>query len=113
MNIRCSFSTACNMFLLFLLHTTLQTCQQAVKLQPGSSMALCALGEAQLGQFDLAAEGDKTATDLLKLAQLSFRASIEMEGKPVSTKGMSLGYDWNSLLASTQHHSPQLEVLEA
>ena len=64
-----------------------QTCQQAVRLQPASGLVLCALGEAQLGQFELAQDGDKAAVDLLQLSQLSFRASIDVEGKPVASKG--------------------------
>ncbi len=54
--------------------------QLGVVLQPSSSEALCHLGGGQLAEFD-ATSGQAW----LKDAELSFRASIAMEGKPIST----------------------------
>ena len=50
-----------------------------VELQPSSSKALCHLGTGQLAEHEVA--GDKNS---LCEAELSFRASIAMEGKPIT-----------------------------
>lgn len=50
-----------------------------VELEPSSSKALCHLGTGQLAEHE--ATGDKTS---LHEAELSFRASIAMEGKPIT-----------------------------
>lgn len=57
----------------------MQVFQLGVLLQPSSSEALCHLGNGQLSQYE-ACEEEKW----LKDAELSFRASIAMEGKAVS-----------------------------
>ena len=51
-----------------------------MELQPGSSKALCHLGIGQLAEHE--ATGDNTS---LCEAELSFRASIAMEGKPITS----------------------------
>lgn len=65
---------ASNMFCVFV-----QVFQLGVELQPGSSKALCHLGTGQLAEHE--ATGDQ---DSLHEAELSFRASISMEGKPIT-----------------------------
>lgn len=57
---------------------SLQVFQLGVVMQPSSSEALCHLGNGQLSQYD--ATGKE---QWLKDAELSFRASIEMEGKAI------------------------------
>ena len=58
-----------------------QTCQQAILLQPSNTQALYRLGDAQLCYYD----NSSSSTDsnlVLHEAELTFRASIEQEGKP-------------------------------
>lgn len=57
----------------------MQVFQLGVLLQPSSSEALCHLGNSQLMQHDASNEAS-----WLEDAELSFRASLEMEGKPLS-----------------------------
>ena len=57
---------------------TCQVFQLGVQLQPSSSDALCHLGNSQLMQYDASNEQHWLAD-----AELSFRASIEMEGKAI------------------------------
>ena len=57
----------------------LQVFQLGVELQPSSSEALCHLGNGQLAEHEASGE-----QDWLDEAELSFRASISMEGKPIS-----------------------------
>ena len=59
-------------------HTHCQVFQLGVQLQPSSSDALCHLGNSQLVQFEATNEQRWLAD-----AELSFRASIEMEGKAI------------------------------
>lgn len=56
-----------------------QVFQLGVELQPSSSKALCHLGTGQLAEHEVT--GDKTS---LSEAELSFRASISMEGKAIT-----------------------------
>lgn len=60
------------------LQTLAQVFQLGVLLQPNSSEALCHLGNGQLIQYDASNQAF-----WLEDAELSFRASIEMEGKPI------------------------------
>ena len=66
-------------------HTTIMYCecvqvfQLGVELQPSSSKALCHLGTGQLAGYE--ATGDEES---LNEAELSFRASISMEGKSIT-----------------------------
>lgn len=58
-------------------------CCLGVKLEPWSSVALCHLGNTQLDEYDV------TEANLdLKNAELSFRGSIAMEGKPSRAAGV-------------------------
>ena len=57
----------------------IQVFELGVVLQPSSSEALCHLGNGQLTQYDTTNEDS-----WLKEAELSFRASIAMEGKAIS-----------------------------
>ena len=66
--------------------------QLGVELQPSSSKSLCHLGTGQLAEYE--ATGDKAS---LSDAELSFRASISMEGKPITTDGVPellAGQEW-------------------
>ena len=56
-----------------------QVFQLGVELQPSSGKALCHLGTGQLAEHE--ATGDQTS---LSEAELSFRASIAVEGQPIS-----------------------------
>ena len=60
-----------------------QVFQLGVELQPGSSKALCHLGTGQLAEHE--ATGDQES---LHEAELSFRASISMEGKPITAENI-------------------------
>lgn len=64
--------------MIFKLQTLAQVFQLGVLLQPNSSEALCHLGNGQLMQYDASDQAF-----WLEDAELSFRASIEMEGKPI------------------------------
>lgn len=57
----------------------MQVFQLGVELQPSSSKALCHLGNGQLAEHEATGE-----QDCLNEAELSFRASISMEGKPIT-----------------------------
>ena len=57
----------------------LQVFQLGVELQPSSSEALCHLGNGQLAEYEATEE-----QSWLSEAELSFRASISMESKPIS-----------------------------
>lgn len=61
-----------------LFHTNAQVFQLGVQLQPSSSDALYHLGNSQLMQYDATNENQ-----WLESAELSFRASINMEGKAI------------------------------
>ena len=52
-------------------------------LQPSSSKALCQLGYGQLVQYDAT-----SAAEWLADAEASFRSSIEMEGKPITSSSI-------------------------
>ncbi|XP_054758090.2 uncharacterized protein LOC129264268 isoform X1 [Lytechinus pictus] len=58
-----------------------QTCQKGVIAQPCNSQALCHLGTSQLAMYENDPTSDLGKQALLD-ARLSFRASIEKEGKP-------------------------------
>ncbi|KAL5463422.1 hypothetical protein EMCRGX_G032317 [Ephydatia muelleri] len=58
----------------------MQVCQTGVILQPNSSEALCHLGNAQLAEYE--ANSD---VQLLKEAELNFKASISQEGFDIDT----------------------------
>ena len=64
----------------------LQTCQKLVLIQPCSSHALYLLGNSQLAQYD----NNPEAVDILEEAKKSFRASIDLEGKPSAGEVPSL-----------------------
>lgn len=57
----------------------LQVFQLGVELQPSSSKALCHLGNGQLAEHEATGE-----QEWLHEAELSFRASISMEGQPIT-----------------------------
>ena len=91
-DIRCEIAS--RLLLLCAHHASAQICQHAVVMQPSSSQALCALGEAMLHSYDnmkpdrKATAGDSSEAEVaLKSAQMSFRASIDMEGKPAVSRG--------------------------
>ena len=65
--------------MLYRILSVVQVFQLGVELQPSSSKALCHLGNGQLAEHE--ATGDQ---DRLSEAELSFRASISMEGKPIT-----------------------------
>lgn len=58
-------------------------CCLGVKLEPWSSTALCHLGNTQLDEYDVT-----EASSDLKNAELSFRGSIALEGKPSRVAGV-------------------------
>ncbi|CAL1545798.1 unnamed protein product [Lymnaea stagnalis] len=58
-----------------------RTCQKLVRIQPCVSYSLFLLGSAQYALYENTPDGD-SAKQLLQDAQASFRASIELEGKP-------------------------------
>ena len=58
-------------------------CHLGVKLEPWSSVALCHLGNTQLEEYDVTED----ASDI-KNAELSFRGSISLEGKPSQAAGV-------------------------
>ncbi len=63
----------------------LQVFQLGVILQPSSSEALCHLGNGQVMQYDAAAGATPSSSEghWLQDAELSFRASIDLEGKAI------------------------------
>lgn len=65
---------------MFTVTLSLQVFQLGVVLQPSSSEALCHLGNGQLTEYDATSE-----ESWVKEAELSFRASIAMEGKAISS----------------------------
>ena len=62
---------------------TFQTCQRLVTVQPCNSHALYLLGDVQLMEYDSDPQGPE-AENLLAAAIVSFKASIVLEGKPMS-----------------------------
>ena len=58
-------------------------CHLGVKLEPWSSIALCHLGNTQLDEYEVT-----EANSDLKNAELSFRGSIALEGKPSRGAGI-------------------------
>lgn len=60
----------------------MQTCQQAVLLEPCNSQALYRLGDAQLSCYDNDDPTSTKAKQILHDAELSYRGSIEQEGSP-------------------------------
>ena len=58
-------------------------CHLGVKLEPWSSIALCHLGNTQLEDYEVT----ESSSDL-KNAELSFRGSIALEGKPSRATGI-------------------------
>lgn len=58
-------------------------CRLGVKLEPWSSIALCHLGNTQLDEYEIT----EASLDL-KNAELSFRGSISLEGKPSRATGV-------------------------
>lgn len=84
-----------------------QTCQQAVVLQPCNSRALYRLGDAQLRCHDNDDPNSSGAKQILQDAELSYRASIEQEGKP------SAGMEASSKLTQQQWHKERMKKQEA
>ena len=82
LSFHCKFHTHC---IICTVHSEIpsslfiQVFELGVVLQPSSSEALCHLGNGQLTQYDTTNEDS-----WLKEAELSFRASIAMEGKAIS-----------------------------
>lgn len=84
-----------------------QTCQQAVVLQPCNSRALYRLGDAQLRCHDNDDSNSSGAKQILQDAELSYRASIQEEGKP------SAGMEPSSKLTEQQWHKERMKKQEA
>ena len=94
-------------FIPFLLFCFLQTCQQAVLLQPCNSRALYRLGDAQLSCHDNDDPSLSKANQILQEAELSYRASIEQEGSP------SIGGEASAKIAEQQWFKQRKEKQEA
>ena len=84
-----------------------QTCQQALVLQPCNSRALYRLGDAQLRCHDNDDPNSSGAKQILQDAELSYRASIEEEGKP------SAGVEASSKLTEQQWYKERMRKQEA
>ncbi|XP_033123589.1 uncharacterized protein LOC117122192 [Anneissia japonica] len=73
-----------------------KTCQKGVIIQPTNSQALCQLGNAQLAIYDNQPDS-AGGTANLQAAQMSFRASIAQEGKPITGGDLPeqlIGQEW-------------------
>ncbi|XP_061601139.1 uncharacterized protein LOC133463560 [Cololabis saira] len=88
-----------------------RTCQLAVVTAPRDSQALCLLGLAQLAQYDNNPNSEKS-NEARDGACLSFRASIELEEKPLSgnpPEQLSKQKWWQDQLeAENKKNTPQL-----
>lgn len=60
-----------------------QTCQQLIEITPCSSHALYLLGSSQFAHFENTPPGEN-ANKLLTDAKSSFKAAIDLEGKPAA-----------------------------
>ena len=106
------FSFLLSVPLIYLFYCTVyslhsQTCQQAVVLQPCNSRALYRLGDAQLHCHDNDDPNSSGAKQILQDAELSYRASIQEEGKP------SAGMEPSSKLTEQQWHKERMKKQEA
>ncbi|XP_028398612.1 uncharacterized protein LOC114522180 [Dendronephthya gigantea] len=88
-----------------------KTCQQGVILQPQSSRALYLLGGAQLSRHDNEDNNNNNNSTALEDAEKSFRASLEVEGKPKGGKQIP-GYIQEQVWWK-ERQSPKVKTNEA